>query len=1040
MSISPNNSGTGVAQGNTDVSTRDPANPYPLDQWKRAPRHPKPNVLYKRYRYNVLDSSLLSVSDNTLEGIARNLSESGMPITADELATLNWGTTDPAEINSYLKNYNECKYPTPKGSPARTAGIAYALLKGDGRPWLWAPGKLFVLDQTPTAPYALAEWLQRPRNPKIDEEYEKYFYQDNETLNSIATRLSGPLGRTITWADLANLNWGTNGEAEVNYYLKNHNQCKTGEYLMPDVDQASGDSMRYLLRQTGATPDANPFIWVPKTGVAIVLRSKYRAPGRQDVGHVAPYHQGRSFTNTLVIPATYVIELKLGDIDALYDCDANGKPTALGRKQRLQALGYLYRPLGHTQIDRAFDKVWEYYRNVHTKPEGGLPNDEELNALLQAETRNNIIGRLPSAYLRKGQFLEGRLPEPDKFGMIRFPGGYCFNAPEPKYDDAVVVSPTDAKYNRDLGDDLFTLEDKVFTENEPMGKIPLVATVHRITLDGQREPAQGVTVYFQLVKPDDLPPNNTLLAPAPRNMELDFSKDWKKEQNPDDCLLANRGPKRFIDDVLRDVESPTNLPDQNNPRKGNCPTKYGGKRDVPVAGNIFEVETARPGFHNTPKARHASYGDLPPAQMFQSNSDAHKYAVRAKTNDKGHAGVIFTPSRMGGDRYKIRAYVGPETLEFDGSNDGGPVVETGTLVVWRNIRLNRYLQMPIPPQEDVSDTCMDILNYSPMPGFLKVIKAVAGGVARRKMREMGWKLLGLDKPYDTIDFSHVGTYSAPWAPSVRMSGSGKKAEYNTKYRPARVQFIGPSGQFRSCYCEFLNDAPDEGRRPEQITPEMMRAAFDAGLRAVKAANPLPSKTVDWDTYVFYDATSPFMMNVRHWKHYNKIKKPTFPELTAEDNKKLGQSLENTGLPGIMAYFSGGGLLPGLTVVHTPFVTPWQALYPDDSDTLAYEGIAVQTRGAFLTGTEAARQHDNNDYNLSAVANHELGHCLGRTHQPPNPNHGQQEQHEPQEPSDTSPNSFHCVMCYMGCLGDFCGRCNLALRGWHARCQSFGAGV
>ena len=57
------------------------------------------------------------------------------------------------------------------------------------------------------------------------------------------------------------------------------------------------------------------------------------------------------------------------------------------------------------------------------------------------------------------------------------------------------------------------------------------------------------------------------------------------------------------------------------------------------------------------------------------------------------------PSRCGGDTYKLRAYVGPETLEFptnadfSGGDRSGPVVETGTLAVWRNIRLYRWLRM-----------------------------------------------------------------------------------------------------------------------------------------------------------------------------------------------------------------------------------------------------------------------------------------------------------------------------------------------------------
>src|SRR5205823_2524848 len=76
----------------------------------------------------------------------------------------------------------------------------------------------------------------------------------------------------------------------------------------------------------------------------------------------------------------------------------------------------------------------------------------------------------------------------------------------------------------------------------------------------------------------------------------------------------------------------------------------------------------------------------------------HLHAVKAKTNDAGEAGVIFTPSRCGGDRYRIRAYLGPDTFKGPGSDGTGMSavsVETGTLVLWRNMRISRYVQQPV---------------------------------------------------------------------------------------------------------------------------------------------------------------------------------------------------------------------------------------------------------------------------------------------------------------------------------------------------------
>jgi hypothetical protein len=67
--------------------------------------------------------------------------------------------------------------------------------------------------------------------------------------------------------------------------------------------------------------------------------------------------------------------------------------------------------------------------------------------------------------------------------------------------------------------------------------------------------------------------------------------------------------------------------------------------------------------------------------------------------------------------------------------------------------------------------------------------------------------------------------------------------------------------------------------------------------------------------------------------------------------------------------------------------------------------------------------------------------LDRTHQPTVPNNGDAGFHEPQSTVGAKPGrTGTCVMSYMGCYGELCGRCVLALRGWRTKSKHFPNGA
>lgn len=860
---------------------------------------------------------------------------------------------------------------------------------------------------TPAKPYPLSDWLKKPYGAKEGEAFDKYMYKNGESIDSIAKTVSKG-GKAITWDQLAAYNWGTGVPAEINYYLKNHNGCK----------HETSDGKNYYF----AEDDTNPYMWVPKVQVE-VQKGVYRSPGKQDVGHVALDDESNRHINTLVIKPVYTISIELGDLDALFDpIEETGKQPwqVAGVQQRLQVLGYLYKPLKHPKVTDAAKLCWEHYKKVHTKPGKAAPTDAEAKAILRNETRNNIVSDVAALSHAKGQIHAGRLPLPGKFCMIRFPGGYCYNhdSSYPRPDEP------EAKYRRELTGQRHFFEDLVWEENPLLGKIPIVARVERIRQDGTKEPADGVCVYFQLVKPDELKDGNPLKAEKLGTKALDQTKDRRPPANagkPDDFFLKDGGPQAFYDNRIPAAADPNDPQAKNFPWKING-TIVGGKRDIPVEGTkvgsdffpgVFEVGTTRVGLHAPRSPKHTQYGRLTAAQKVTPTTETdsegktvkkHEHAVRARTNANGIAGVIFTPSRIGGDTYKLRAYVGPETLEFDGTDEKGPVVTTGTMVVWRNVRFQRYLQMKKGARTaaGLSATMQTLLTTNDHGAAYTIDDA--------------WTSAGMDSE---IRDGHIVTDEPTWPRAVHHFGTGVAR----RYRPIDINFINFKKQLNRYYCELICDTDVI---PEPMTQQLLFDATNAGIAALKARAGVGA--IDWDTLFVLDWTSPFMLNIRSVQEYNSLRGPAFIDITNANYQNVHAAIGQLMIPEMMNYWSGGGVLPGLTLVQVGCSSTWAVNSP--AGEWITSGIATHARGAYLNYTYTTQIELA--YSYTANTSHELGHVLVRQHAPLTGNAtAQADCHQ-----DT--NECYCVMSYTGCLGEYCGRCGMALRG--ARVRNSNAGV
>lgn len=745
------------------------------------------------------------------------------------------------------------------------------------------------------------------------------------------------------------------------------------------------------------------------------------------IGHVAPSFEAPKHFNTLVIRPEYRISLRLGDFEELFN---EGPTKNLGRAARLQVLGLFYFPLNHKKRKAAFKVGWEHYKTEILKQPKNADADQDIQTRLQEWIVQG--GQLPPPAE------DPTKPKPENFAKIRFPGAYTF-----LNGGGGVDLNNDPKYPFIMGSGIDEMEALYRRDNPVLHKIPLVALVEKKDPEsGEWKPAPHAMVYFQLVPPYELPPfqdgtaaNDQFNRPPLRNSSIggSFPGDPAQQAN------AGAGSQKYAE--AKDPGIPTGAAGiaakphiNDNPQAYNCPKDHGGKNGIgklddgtDVDDVIFATKSTK-GF-NTKGAR-TKHPPYPVAEKVTPSGDKHKHAVKAKANDEGEAGVIFTPSSCGGDLYRIRAYVGPDTLKGPGSDGTGAAavcVNTGTFVIWRHLRISQYVR------HDAGGPANELLD--PVYG--------AHSVAEQNTYLTGCYVV------DTA------------APPVNQGLAPMDCASTAKPVAANVgqlngQFDRVVSQFAKAFCEV--EGPPE--TPHTLTDDEWTKAraqaladMEKGMKKLNLKLDL-RKLFHFDTAAITRSNAVTHLPMREPTEYSNLfsvtsKKRMAPAGFARNTPAwIEQLFWDYGVKGFLRAITRNGYLPGLTVIQGAFGCAWQILVDGAGNTLisGYSGMAMEYRGAFVwcgsvaypriilvpPNKEAGWTDAWQSYDYTSNCCHEMGHCLSRVHAPGNNPGGT----PGGVPAGFSGPNLHdpladsiCVMAYKACEGQFCAKCLFAFRGW-----------
>lgn len=604
----------------------------------------------------------------------------------------------------------------------------------------------------------------------------------------------------------------------------------------------------------------------------------------------------------------YRLTLSMGDPNAL--CDA--ETTVTGRQQRAWMLGTFYTRAGQSHFDARWRDNWAHWRNVVSDPQA----TEEAAA---TELVNLLKKELVSVVGREAEELA--LPAAGEFARIRLPGGFALAG----YGALGFPSGHRQRYLE---------EEAYYGQTYRIGAVPVVVKVEVQDDQGAWSAAPaGVQVHLQLVTPDVVPAGNAAAAP-------DLRTDTRVLQG---THPAPHGPARYVAEQIADVAVVADDPQVNN-----CPSSHGGKRAPTATGATYFDTTSRPGWNDG-------------ANAFTVPTEGHPLGVKAMTNARGEAGFLFRPSRQGGDRFKLRAFIDPVgTRADDGTGSSSYRAETGTFVVWRTLRVSKYVVFDYPAGTSAAD------------------RTLCGGA--------------------------LGT----------------------------IDFVGLKTEYGRCYIDLITERT-AARDRHVIGGGTWRSAMRYA-QSVMPARPRGT-TVDYDrAALFPDAnTTAGMINMVMPAVYNTTKNAaTFPAAGVAGE---WYTLQEAFVEAFGQFFSKRAT-SGLVVIQAPCgdtltLRRWQgeaavtAAFIDDFTT---SGVATDRRACFLFyGSDTYRTGMPYDLNRNTL--HEMGHTIFMPHQwTDRAANGAVSGGVPAEHDY----SDYCIMSYQrGTRNhfDFCGRCNLKLRGW-----------
>lgn len=816
--------------------------------------------------------------------------------------------------------------------------------------------------------------------------------------------------------------------------------------------------------------------------------------GPEFIGHVAPSFDSDHITyNTLVIRPEYRISLRLGEIDRLFPWDIS---TKAGRLARLQVLGLFYWPLSHrvaagkeakpagTRLadnQAGYTEAWKYFKekfcgvskaSLDADAEAGNDKGEaELKKRLKEWVAQRCDGTADgSSYNTGGESTGGGLlplpaeedskgkPKPDEteghFAKLRFPGGWSFFKGTGGHDANQDPSMAGKGFALAMYDSVHVLEQKCCDINPGFGRIPLIAKVEeRYGSDGEWRPASKVWVYFQLLKPYALPDFDSGRGVHQQLNRPPLIGSVYSVTNPTPPNYeSGHGPKYFMEKLWDKYEYDKNT---KNPQLNNCHEDCGGKRKTgnqedgsDVKDILFKLGKVE-GFsadHKDPPADILDDGKgkrvLDPApklnQVEEVTDAKHPHSVKTQTNDDGEAGVIFLPSRCSGDCYRIRAFIGPDTMAGSGSDGQGKQavrVDTGTFVIWRNLRMSRFLRQKITASAQFND---------------KMVNQHFG-------RADGDPLGANDKRDWAKDFGLVNS-SNNWVglPDLEF-------EHLSEGKVGSVE-DGIRVSFAKAFCEFETDP---GFVPnEALTQDEWNAAVQCGLADAKLVfqpSNADANRFDLDTMLYREAANADINKVENGFIFPARNVAAYAAAVGNNSALLSGANANAwkgvikGIffswlySGFMRHVARNGYLPGVTIVQGAALTNLES---EPGYGMGLFGIGTHFAGAFVMKgitvyATSIGSLPGTGYGYAACVAHEFGHVIFKVHAPGlDPGGGtaggtRENRHDSNgnltvavAANDANgnprgePKHGTCLMSYRDCEGFFCARCLLQLRGWN----------
>jgi hypothetical protein len=691
------------------------------------------------------------------------------------------------------------------------------------------------------------------------------------------------------------------------------------------------------------------------------------------------------------------ITVRLGDIDAVFE----DITTVQGKKQRLQALGHFYETITASNASiasEAYNNCLAYWIKKRNNP-------ADVDADMQTQLRNFVVD-------------SNTLPAVGSETNINLPNSHC-------YTNINQLGSAGAAVSGALPSHRFNAETAYWAGNPMLGIIPLISLIEVQADDDSWSPLTDAWVHFQLIPSyhDD---------PTEERVDLEMLRDTSEQGQVtmgvvNSVVVPSTGPKIFINAAV------THQYSANDPQGYNAHSSRGGKRGLAILGNLAK--------------------DLPPSgfpDMATLEVSTYDHTVKAKSNAAGEMGIGFSPSFIGSDRYRWRIFIDPISARpSDGTEAHAVVFETGRFCVKKHILWSKLISKPNPT--------------------FAASNVVLG------MQERLW-VLGFDTgPRDGIvgrrTKGAIGVFQTQDASLPQSGQAGHKSEDHGATQTALVtasnrNLTRGGGAIGNIDFDFIEDEFYWMDNTLEIEPEvklataLTAAEYEAAIRwariQVQAQPARLTRRYNIEAMFEDYFNTPYLFDVKEPIYYNRARGRGFPRVrrgrrnTAYHQywSDVDTIIYGTGgmLENLCLYFTGQGSVaspptanidhnssPGLTVITSSRGSP--IMFANNSPQTSVKTTSPYRGSGLASGIGGNKRactvfygaglYNNWPYQgdgFSRNTMHEIGHVLYKRH------HNTGTAGNSGFPADHD-TSDRCVMGYLYCEGEFCGKCNLKLRGW-----------